>query len=153
MTGCSTLLGGTLSPEKSVQHTEGVIPSLCSSDFAVYAVLPEPMATDDGLGLLYEYQRSSLFSITNKTIKFEENLLFIVSSDTLSQDYGKNSFPPYLICSAAADSADRARSSARRTIISQNFVRRFWRATMLQTAEAPVRRVSYAMMRSASISL
>ena len=100
----------------------------------------------------YEYQRSSLFSITNKIIKFEENLLFIVSSDALSQDCGNNSFPLFLICSAAADSANRAQVSARHTAISQNFVRRFWRATMLQTAEAPDRRVSYATMRSVSIS-
>mgnify|MGYP004564006789 FL=1 len=86
------LLGGTLSPEEIVRRTKEAIPSLRPSYFVAYAVLAESMATDDYLGLLREYQKNSLFSITNKIIKFEENMLFVFSSDTLSQDYGKRLF-------------------------------------------------------------
>ena len=87
-----TLLGDTLSPEEIVRRTKEVIPSLRPSYFVAYAVLTEPMATDDYLGLLHEYQNSALFNITNRIIKFEDNLLFIFSSDTRSKDYGEDLF-------------------------------------------------------------
>ena len=147
-----TLLGDTLSPEEIVQRTKEVIPSLRPSYFVAYAVLTEPMATDDYLGLLHEYQNSALFNITNRIIKFEDNLLFIFRLIHFQRTTGKISFLPCLICSAAAGSANCAWASARRTITLQSFVRRFWRASMLQAAETPVRGVSYVTIRSAFIS-
>ena len=40
-----TLLGGTLLPEEIVRRTKEAVPSLRPFYFAVYAVLPEAMAT------------------------------------------------------------------------------------------------------------
>lgn len=86
------LLGGELSPEEIVHRTKVIVPSLGPSYFVACAIPDEPLGKKESMQLWEEYRQSSLFSVTNKLIQFSGRLLFIVSSDTLSQSYGKHLF-------------------------------------------------------------
>lgn len=86
------LLGGELSPEEVVHRTKVIVPSLGPSYFVACAIPDEPLWEEETMRLLEKYRQSSLFSVTNKLIRFRGQVLFIVSSDTLSQSYGKRLF-------------------------------------------------------------
>lgn len=84
------LLSGGLSGEALLRCVKSVIPSLKPSYFIAYAIPAVPLGADRFLHLMQEYRQSELFDIANKLIKFGDHLLFVFSSDTLSQDYGKD---------------------------------------------------------------
>lgn len=86
------LLGGELSPEEIVHRTKVIVPSLGPSYFVVCAISDEPLREDESAQLSAAYRQSGLFSVTNKLIEFDGQVLFVYSSDALSQSYGKRLF-------------------------------------------------------------
>lgn len=88
----NALMSGDIAEQEIERHTRNIVPSLKPSHFIACAIPTEAMDTEAYLALVAAYQRSSLFHITNKLIKCGNELLFIYSSDTLSQEYGKSLF-------------------------------------------------------------
>lgn len=88
----NALMSGDIAEQEVVRHTRNIVPSLKPSHFLACAIPTETLDTDTYLALVASYQKSGLFHITNKLIKCGNELFFIYSSDTLSQEYGKPLF-------------------------------------------------------------
>lgn len=86
------LLYGNLSEQDIVNHVKRILPSLKPSYFFVYAVPEKGLTSEDYGRALDKYRDSALFSASNKLLKFGDKLLFAFSSDSLSQDYNKDTF-------------------------------------------------------------
>lgn len=88
----NALLTSDTSEQEVIRHTKSIVPSLKPSYFLACAIPAEPLETDTYLALVRAYRQSRLFSISNKLVRHGNALIFIYSSDTLSQDYGKMLF-------------------------------------------------------------
>lgn len=86
------LLSNEISSVDALRYTKQLVPSLKPSFFVAYAIPDIPFGQEDYIRILQDFRLSNLFQASNKILKFGNNMIFVYSSDTLSQDYKETTF-------------------------------------------------------------